>query len=79
MSVSVAWAANPVILRETSRLKPIITASVRTITPTLSATDTTAMRSMTPDFSPGAGRAVRHAMKKARFTVRYDLWEIHAK
>lgn len=49
----------------TSRLKPSTTASATIITATLVATETTAMRSITPGLSPGAGCSVRRAMKRA--------------
>lgn len=65
MSVSTTWPAKPAILRAISRLKPIITAMDTSITAMLSATEITAMRSMTPAFLPVPERAVRRAMKRA--------------
>ena len=51
----------------TSRLKPRITASATSITATDTATETTAMRDITPGRFSGEVRAVRRAMKNSRF------------
>ena len=46
------------------------TATDNSITPILSATEITAMRSITPGLRPGAGCAMRRAMNNGRFTIQ---------
>lgn len=57
----------PTMRAVTSRLKPRITASATSITATDTATETTAMRDITPGRFSGEVRAVRRAMKNSRF------------
>ena len=69
MSATSTWAANPTILRLTSRLKPTMTAIETSMTERLRATAVAAMRTITPGRFSSEGRAMRRAMKQARFTV----------
>ena len=64
-----AWPEKAATLRDTSCLKPMITAIASSITATLNATEITAIRSITPGLFSGVRCAVRRAMKKARFTA----------
>ena len=56
----------------------MMTAIARIITATPTATDTTAIRSITPGLFSGEGFAMRRAMKKARFMAAV-LQKIYAK